>query len=64
MICHPQILKKAKINSLRTYVQVTEPFLFTKYKGIDPEIGTNQYDVYPRYRTFLVRYANEFLKIK
>jgi hypothetical protein len=49
-----KLLTKAKINSIRTYVQVTEPFLFTKYKGIDPEIGVWQYDVYPRYRTFLV----------
>lgn len=48
-----KILSKAKINSVRTYVQVTEPFLFTKYKGVDPEIGVGQYDVYPRYRTFL-----------
>lgn len=48
-----KLLSKAKINSIRTYVQVTEPFLFTKYKGIDPEIGVGQYDVYPRYRTFL-----------
>ena len=47
------LLSKAKINSLRVYVQAVEPFLFTKYKGIDPEIGTGQYDVYPRYRTFL-----------
>lgn len=49
-----KLLSKAKINSIRTYVQVTEPFLFTKYKGVDPEIGVGQYDVYPRYRTFLV----------
>lgn len=46
-------LSKAKINSLRIYVQAVEPFLFTKYKGIDPEISTGQYDIYPRYRTFL-----------
>jgi TonB-linked SusC/RagA family outer membrane protein len=47
------LLSKAKINSIRTYVQVVEPFLFTKYKGVDPEIGVGQYDIYPRYRTFL-----------
>lgn len=46
-------LSKAKINSLRVYVQAMEPFLFTKYKGIDPEISAGQYDIYPRYRTFL-----------
>lgn len=49
----PSLLQKAKINSLRVYVQAVEPFLFTKYKGIDPEIGVGQYDTYPRYRTFL-----------
>ena len=47
------LLSKAKINSLRAYVQAVEPFLFTKYKGVDPEIGVGQYDAYPRYRTFL-----------
>ncbi len=47
------MLSKAKINSLRVYAQAVEPFLFTKYKGIDPEIGAGQYDIYPRYRTFL-----------
>lgn len=49
-----KLLAKAKINSLRAYTQVVEPFLFTKYKGVDPEIGANQYDIYPRYRTFLL----------
>lgn len=47
------LLSKAHINSLRVYVQAVEPFLFTKYKGIDPEISVGQYDTYPRYRTFL-----------
>lgn len=46
-------LSKMKINSLRMYVQAVEPFLFTSYKGIDPEISVGQYDTYPRYRTFL-----------
>lgn len=46
-------LSKAKISSLRVYVQALEPFLFTSYKGVDPEIGVSQYDIYPRYRTFL-----------
>jgi hypothetical protein len=37
-----------------------EPFLFTKYRGIDPEINGNMdlsqraADIYPRYRTFLL----------
>jgi TonB-linked SusC/RagA family outer membrane protein len=49
-----KLLAKVKASSLRVYGQVMEPFLFTKYKGIDPEIGVGSYDVYPRYRTFLV----------
>jgi len=48
-----EVLNKFKVSSLRVYVQAVEPFLFTKYKGIDPEIGVGQYDTYPRYRTFL-----------
>jgi TonB-linked SusC/RagA family outer membrane protein len=48
-----KLLVKAKISSLRVYTQVLEPFLFTKYKGIDPEISAGSYDIYPRYRTFL-----------
>ncbi|RYZ98207.1 MAG: TonB-dependent receptor [Sphingobacteriaceae bacterium] len=31
------ILQKAKIKALRLYVNVLNPFVFTKYKGFDPE---------------------------
>jgi hypothetical protein len=48
-----KLLTRVKISSLRVYTQVMEPFLFTKYKGIDPEISAGSYDIYPRYRTFL-----------
>lgn len=48
-----KLLSKARISSLRVYAQVLEPFLITKYKGIDPEISAGSYDTYPRYRTFL-----------
>lgn len=48
-----KLLAKAKLSSLRVYTQVLEPFLITKYKGIDPEISAGSYDIYPRYRTFL-----------
>ena len=48
-----KFLGKIKASSLRVYAQVLEPFLFTRYKGIDPEISAGSYDVYPRYRTFL-----------
>jgi len=47
------VLSKIKVSSLRVYVQAMEPFLITKYKGIDPEISAGTYDIYPRYRSFL-----------
>jgi len=33
-------MQKMHINSLRMYVSVTNPFLITKYKGMDPEVGS------------------------
>lgn len=55
------ILAKVKMSSARVYAQVQDPFLFTKYKGIDPEMSVQKtdsnpvtYDVYPHYRTFLL----------
>jgi TonB-linked SusC/RagA family outer membrane protein len=51
-----KLLQKAKIRSLNIYAQAIEPFLFTKYKGLDPDVsgddGSNE--TYPRYRTFLL----------
>lgn len=50
----PNLLSRIKVRSLRAYVQVTEPFLFTSFRGIDPEItGAASAEIYPRYRTFL-----------
>jgi TonB-linked SusC/RagA family outer membrane protein len=50
----PTFLSKLKIRSLNVYAQVLEPFLFTGYKGTDPEIGTGgTYDIYPRFSTYL-----------
>lgn len=34
------LLKRAHINSLRVYVNVTNAFTFTNYSGMDPEIGS------------------------
>jgi TonB-linked SusC/RagA family outer membrane protein len=34
------ILQKAKINRLRVYANVLNPFVFTKYDGYDPEYAT------------------------
>jgi len=44
------------MNSLNVYAQVLNPFLFTGYKGVDPDIsgGNSSNELYPRYRTFLL----------
>lgn len=34
------ILKKIHLSSLRVYANVTNAFLITKYKGLDPEVGS------------------------
>lgn len=51
-----KLLQRIKARSLNVYVQAIEPFLFTKYKGLDPDVsgdyGSNE--TYPRYRTFMV----------
>jgi len=51
-----KLLQKVKVRSLNVYAQAIEPFLFTKYKGLDPDVagsyGINE--TYPRYRTFLI----------
>ncbi len=35
------IMNRAKMNSLRIYVQMQNAYTFTKYKGIDPEANAN-----------------------
>ncbi len=56
-----KLLEKAHIHSLRVYVNVSNAFLITKYKGLDPEIGSWNplnagYDsgYYPQPRVFTV----------
>jgi TonB-linked SusC/RagA family outer membrane protein len=56
-----KLLEKAHIHSLRVYVNVSNAFLITKYKGLDPEIGSWNplnagYDsgFYPQPRVFTV----------
>ena len=34
------LIQKARVNALRVYVNVNNAFLITKYKGLDPEIGS------------------------
>jgi TonB-linked SusC/RagA family outer membrane protein len=36
---HPDILQKYSVNKLRLYVQAANLFTFTKYTGLDPELG-------------------------
>jgi TonB-linked SusC/RagA family outer membrane protein len=52
-------MQKMHISSLRMYVSVTNPFLITKYTGMDPEVGSwnplaagIDYGFYPQARTF------------
>ena len=35
------ILKKSAFGQLRLYVQANNPYVFTKYKGMDPEVGSS-----------------------
>jgi len=50
-----RLTQKMKLRSLNVYVQAIEPFLFTKYKGLDPDNGNpTQLENYPRYRTWLI----------
>lgn len=49
----PTLLSRIKVKSMGIYGQVLEPKLFTKYKGIDPEIDAGSYDIYPRSSTIL-----------
>ena len=47
--------QKMRLRNLNVYFQAIEPFLFTKYKGLDPDNGNpTQLENYPRYRTFLL----------
>ena len=47
---------KIKGHSLNIYAQVLNPFLFTGYKGVDPDVAGADAanEIYPRYRTFLL----------
>ncbi len=60
------LLNRLRINSANVYLQFTDPFIFTSYKGVDPEItqintgqwsggsSTSSYDIYPRYRSTIL----------
>ncbi len=41
----PDMLKKVGIDRLRVYIQASNPFMITKYSGIDPELQTSGQNV-------------------
>ena len=48
-------MKKIGMSSMRFYVQASNLFTATKYKGYDPEVsGAVDFGNYPQSRTFLV----------
>lgn len=55
------ILKRMKISTLRIYASIQNPFLFTGYSGIDPEVTLKSpltsgidYGYYPNGRNYLI----------
>ncbi len=56
-----KLLKKATINRLRVYVSLQNPFVFTGYSGMDPEVTLQKsltsgidWGYYPNGRNYLV----------
>ncbi|SHM50368.1 TonB-linked outer membrane protein, SusC/RagA family [Chitinophaga jiangningensis] len=54
------LLKKSYLSKVRIYASVQNPFIITKYNGMDPEVGYNEgfssgvdLGYYPRPRTFM-----------
>lgn len=55
------LLRKAKLGNVRIYASVQNPFLFSGYSGIDPEVSLKSpltsgidYGYYPNGRNYLV----------
>ncbi len=64
-----EIIRKAKLNRLKVFASVQNLYVFTKYKGLDPEVGNQNYNVfltnvdsgrYPIPRTFTFGLNAEF----
>jgi hypothetical protein len=50
-----RIISKIRLKNLRVYVQMSNVFTITSYKGYDPEVaGGVDYGNYPQARTFLM----------
>ena len=46
---------------MRVYATVQNPFVITKYKGLDPELGNGiDNNIYPRPRTFVFGVSVDF----
>lgn len=61
------LIKKAHITSMRVYASLQNPFLFTKYSGMDPEVALKtpitsgvDYGYYPNGRNYMVGLNFEF----
>ena len=39
-------IRKAKLNRLKVFVSAQNLYVFTKYKGLDPEVGNQNYNVF------------------
>ena len=49
-----KLISKIGLNKLRAYIQMSNVFTITKYKGYDPEVGSGvDYGNYPQARTIL-----------
>ncbi|ULT27663.1 TonB-dependent receptor [Sphingobacterium sp. E70] len=59
-----ELTQRYKIQKLRFFASATNLFTVTKYTGMDPEVGMNNYGVdagrYPQSRTFLFGAAVTF----
>ena len=59
-----RLWKNAPFGACHLYIQAQNPFCFTKYKGMDPEVGTSSgfsswakgidLGYYPQAKTFLI----------
>ena len=65
-----KLWKQSKLGQLRLYLQAQNPFVITKYKGLDPEVGSSagqddwakglDLGLYPQPRTFIVGVSLKF----
>jgi len=64
-----ELIRKAKLNRLKVFASVQNLYVFTKYKGLDPEVGNQNYNVfltnvdsgrYPTPRTYTFGINAEF----